>query len=258
MAPNGTGLFAQPALHALIGRDAHAPFGQRGEQAQQRAIWTEETAIGPRHHGGQREDRRAEDEHARFAVKAEEGDEGVKATDEKIAAGGGEKHRRAQIEIRQQFQRIGEPGGHFFRVEQHHVLRGAQRAYRGAKDAPEEEGEDERQQEKDADDERQRVLMLPERHGDVLQRSHRADTALPIETEIGERAEHERKDADPRALFQHQIRGQRQRDEQQQHIEPGQPCRPRRRRGGMRKLIAGGELRRRKTLLAECHHRQRY
>ncbi|OPZ83791.1 MAG: hypothetical protein BWY76_02125 [bacterium ADurb.Bin429] len=184
---NGTvwaGVMAEHAVDAGVRSDAHRPARQRRQQPQQRAVGTEEAAVGPAHHGGDEQHADADGEHDGGTAEAEEEHEGVVFTDEEGAAGGGKEHGYAQIDERQHAECVFQPVRQFDRPQQHYFLRRPQRAHRRAEDTPDHQREKQRQQKEQADGDRQREAGVGNRQRDVLHRPHRADAAVAIEAEV--------------------------------------------------------------------------
>ena len=89
----------------------------------------------------------AEDQHVQPAAQAEQADERIVAADHEGRAGGGEQHRRAEVNVGQQAQRLVQPRRHLHRPDGDQFLHGPQRADRRAERAAEKEREHQRQRE---------------------------------------------------------------------------------------------------------------
>ncbi|KKK81570.1 hypothetical protein LCGC14_2812110, partial [marine sediment metagenome] len=96
----------------------------------------------------------------------------------------GEGHGAAEVDVRKQAQGAGQRGRDGHRLEQHHVLNGAQRAHRRAERPSEKQREDQRQQEERRHRQRHGVVGDEQGHGDVLDGPDRADAPLAVEAEV--------------------------------------------------------------------------
>ena len=155
--PVGTGVLAQPALDALVGRDPGVPLRHLRHEPEDRPVGAKEPAVGPADEDADHQEAAAHDEHVHRAAETEETDERIVPADEKRRAGGRQRHARPKVHVWQKPQRLLQPPRHADRPDGDEFLDRAQRADRRAERAAEEQREQDRQREKRDDHNGNRV-----------------------------------------------------------------------------------------------------
>src|SRR6185436_17235677 len=104
---------------------------------------------------------------------------------------------QAEISVRNDAQANGDFTRQLDRLDGNEILNRPERADRSAKDAPEEERKEQRQAEEDQHRDRQRVVRIKQRQGDILDRSDGADAPLLVEAEVKQAENHQPENAAP-------------------------------------------------------------
>ena len=211
-------LFAESAVDAFGWRDADVPFRHLRQQPQDRAVGTEKAAVRPADEQAQDQQGSAENQHARAAAKAEEGDERIVTANDKGGAGGREEYGRAEVEVTNQPQGMVQPPRNGQVADGDQFLHRAERADSGAERAAEKEREDQRQVKKTTTLTGTTIGGIEQGQGDVLGRSDRADAAAAPESEPEERRDGQQQQVAPRPGDQGEIGCQRQRHQQRRHV----------------------------------------
>ena len=104
--------------------------------------------------------------------------------DDEGAAGGGEEHARAQVDVRQHAQGLFEPGRELHRLKQHQVLQRAVGADGSAESPPGEERDYQRQDEEGGHGQRHGIAAVAEAERDILHGADGADATLFPEAKV--------------------------------------------------------------------------
>ena len=252
----GTRLFAETALRANGGRDAHAPFGSQRGQSEQPAVRTKKPAIGPAHkHPGQQKDRsRRQDKQA--ARQPEERHERIITANQKTGPRAGADESRAQKNKGNHAQRLFQPERDGDGLDEHKILQRPLRAHSGAKGPPGKQRHHDGREAENQHRGRHGVLRVEQAINDVLGRADHADAAFAVKAEIRQGKEREPEQPPARAFLVKQKNRHGQAGQKHAGIGVLQPKLSRGGSGGGGENVSVFKIRRRETLLGGNHQPQ--